>query len=144
MIFEELAAAGGDRHVLKFEKRLRHHLRTSDECVLRARSREAPIRLMLVRRQAEKKARHGGDPPRIEQIFAAVSDDVAECRRRRLDAEAEKAKRRFEDHHAGHVENRREQHRRQEQRQQQCQDDAEIRRSADLGGTGHIRVVARS
>src|ERR1700704_5807959 len=44
----------------------------------------------------EENAGHGGDPPRVEQVFAGIGDHAAEARRRRLDPQPEEAEDGFE------------------------------------------------
>ena len=76
--------------------------------------------------------RHGRNPPTVHQILVAVGNDVAEGGRRRLDADAEEAEQRLENHHARDVEHRDEGDGRQDVgRDQQC-DDPEVARSQDL------------
>src|ERR1700684_3870977 len=48
----------------------------------------------------EKYAGHGGDPPRVEQIFAGIGDHAAKARRLRLGPQSHEAEDGFENHHA--------------------------------------------
>src|ERR1700694_4661953 len=54
-------------------------------------------------RDGEKYPGDGGDPPRVDQIFAGIGDDAAKARCRRLDAEPEEAEDRLKAHHARNV-----------------------------------------
>src|SRR5260370_31810644 len=51
-------------------------------------------------RDGEKYAGDGGDPPRVEQIFAGIGDHAAKARRRRLNPQSEEAEDRLKNHHA--------------------------------------------
>src|SRR5712664_4554149 len=65
-------------------------------------------------RDGEKYAGYGRDPPCVDQILAGIGDDAAKARRRRLDAQSQKAEDRLENHHARDVEYRDECNRRQD------------------------------
>src|SRR3984957_8112353 len=65
-------------------------------------------------RDGEKDAGYGGDPPRVDQIFAEIGDHAADSRRRRLDPQPQEAEDGLENHHPCDVEHRDERDRRQD------------------------------
>src|SRR5450755_1932101 len=77
-------------------------------------------------RDREKYAGYGGDPPRVDQIFAGIRDHAAEARRRRLDPQSQEAEDGLENHHARDVEHRDEGDRRQDVRSGEQQQNAPV------------------
>src|ERR1700733_13968496 len=77
-------------------------------------------------RDREKNAGYGGDPPRVDQIFAGIGDHAAKARRRRLDPQTQEAEDGLENHHARDVENRDKPYRGQDVRSGEQQQNAPV------------------
>ncbi len=82
-------------------------------------------------RQRQERTRAGGNPPSIDQVFSAVGDNVAKAGRGGLDAKAQEAEDRLEDHHACNIQYRDESYGRQHIRHDQKGDDSPIRCAHD-------------
>src|SRR5271168_3050234 len=79
-------------------------------------------------RDREKYAGNGGDPPRVDQIFAGIRDHAAEARCRRLDAQPQKAEDGLENHHPRDIEHRDKRDRRQDVRRGEQQQNTPVSR----------------